>query len=135
MMIYQQGDLDNTCFLYSIANAYTALTCRSVNNERIRGWSNIIKVTPSISQFLTDGSCFYENGTKEEMIHESIVRSAFQVLSTKKYQFTISTISTDKIDNDDFLNTVVIFCVNDKAKCKCHSKLDHWMVIVGPSVA
>ena len=131
MKIYQQGDLDNTCLLYSIANAYRALTGRRVDDGRTYGWSNIIKITPSISQFLTDGSEFFENKDKaEQMIHESIVRNAFEVLSTATYQFDFLKISNNKINTIDFSNSVVIFCITERAKCKFHRELDHWMVII-----
>ena len=137
-MIYQQGDLDQTCFLYSIANAYRALTRRRVDDGRTHGWTNIIKVTPSISHFITTGSDFYnsKNKTKaDQIIHESIARNAFEVLSTEEHQFRTSKISTDKINCTDFMNSVVIFCITDKARCKYPLGLtqgfSHWMVIVG----
>ena len=134
MQIYQQGDLDSTCVLYSIANAYRALTSRKLTPNM---WQNIINVTPSISQFLTYGSTFFggtsDNYKKEaeKMIQQSIVENAFAVLSTKNYSFRISKISTDKIISNDFSNSVVIFSVTDKAKCEYHHELDHSMVIIG----
>ena len=138
MMIYQQGDLDQACFLYSIANAYRALTRRRVDDRRIHGWTNIIKVTPSITQFLTTGSDFYNNKNKtkaDQIIHESIARNAFEVLSTEEHQFRTSKISTDDITCTDFMNSVVIFCITDKAECEYPHGLtqgfSHWMVIVG----
>lgn len=131
MKIYQQGDLDNVCLLYSIANAYRALTGRRVDDGRTCGWSNIIKITPSISQFLTDGSEFFENKDKaEQMIHESIVRNVFEVFSTATYQFDFLKISNNEINTIDFSNSVVVFCITERAKCKFHSKPDHWMVII-----
>ena len=134
MQIYQQGDLDSTCVLYSIANAYRALTNRTLTRNM---WQNIINVTPSISQFLTYGSTFFDGTSDnykkeaEKMIQKSIVENAFAVLSTKKYSFRISKISTDKIISNDFSNSVVIFSVTDRAKCEYHDELDHSMVIIG----
>lgn len=138
MKIYQQGDLDQTCFLYSIANAYRALTGRRVDDRRRARtcWEDIINVTPSISQFLTHGSDFYDSDSKEDqLIHESIVWNAFEVLSPNRYQFRTSKISTEKIKCTDFMNSVIIFCINHKAECEFPygfgKDSSHWVVIVG----
>ena len=139
MKISQQGDLDQTCFLYSIANAYRALTGHGVDDGRIQthnGWSDIIKVTPSVSQFLTYGSDFYDSDSKEDqMIHKSIVRNAFEAFSSERYPFRTSKISIDEINCTDFMNSVVIFCITHEATCEYPHGLDeessHWMVIVG----
>ena len=51
--IHSQGDLDGACFLYSAANAYTALTGRSPDLAR---WARAIQKVPHPADFL-DPTC------------------------------------------------------------------------------
>src|SRR5687767_7158440 len=51
--IYSQGDLDGACFLYSAANAYTALTNRKPDLAR---WARAIQQVPHPADFL-DPTC------------------------------------------------------------------------------
>ncbi len=48
--IYSQGIFDGACFLYAIANAYTALTGRNVTTA---SWSKAIQHVPYLSDFLS----------------------------------------------------------------------------------
>jgi hypothetical protein len=51
--IHSQGDLDGACFLYSAANAYTALTGRSPDLAR---WARAVQGVPHPADFL-DPTC------------------------------------------------------------------------------
>jgi len=70
--IYTQGDLDGACFLYAIANAYTALTHRT---PELEAWDKGIRAIPHAIDFLQSGVGTTQDYAKDRALIKQTVRT------------------------------------------------------------
>ncbi len=77
-VIHTQGDLDGACFLYAVANAYTALTHQAPSLE---GWARGLRQLPHVIDFM-DGCVGTTGGyTTEPGLLEPAANRVLEALS------------------------------------------------------
>lgn len=149
--ILSQGILDGACFMYSIMNSYKMLTCPDVdamqfkfsNPEDTSGrqkWKNIIKICPQAKEMLA-GHYFHElliNMTTLNIDiiidehYDYIVKTAFDILSDKEFQFKANKISIKDITNNDFSKSVIILGIVNLIDAEAGNKIGgHFISING----
>lgn len=84
--IYHQGFLDGTCFPYSLANAYKALTGSKVTQEK---WDRAIRYVPEPANFL--GSVGATTLSYEEAV--ALIQAMLAALSDPAERFEICQLS------------------------------------------
>jgi hypothetical protein len=137
--ILTQGHFDGFCLLYAVMNSYKALvsprqiaTTFSVNN--FHKWAKIISITPSLQNFASgEGSDFgvSRNSTDIEL-KARFIQDCFTVLTEgMKAKIHTRRETIENLINVDFQDSIIILCVNEKAKFEHGSVGDHWVSLVG----
>ena len=137
--ILSQGNYDGHCLHYAIMNAFKALsepdsTAYSFAFKSKTKWQKIIALTPSLQNFSSGyGSEFGINTLNAaNKILENLMCSYFEAISEKTKSFyRVQKLTIDDIDQFNYKDSVLIFCLKDKAETKHYSNVDHWICCVG----
>lgn len=117
LKIRLQGDMDGACYLYSLANAYQALTEKSVNEKQ---WSKLIDQVGNARDFLD-----VTNGTSridDILIKSTLLTDMHLKAIDKKFNFEIDLIDChNDIQNIGRLNKDTILIAANE---------EHWYCIV-----
>jgi hypothetical protein len=119
--ICSQGGFDGACFLYSIANAYTALTGKKPTQ---RNWDKALKNIPFLSDFMTS-----DMGTKQ--YDENLALYEFTIKTMLDY-FSLGKV---KIESYPDMNKVqnIKRLLGKKSVVIVNIKSEHWVVVVDSS--
>ena len=119
--IYTQGYFDGACFLYSIANCYSALTGERVSQT---SWDRAITSVPFMQNFMgSQGTDGIENN-----IILCILENFLSKL-TSKYEFVIKKERMTTLSNAITKESVTIFAIIGDTDNQ--QELDHWVCGVG----
>lgn len=89
--ISSQGEYDGACFLYSITNAYKALTGKKPSQEK---WDDAIQRVPYNSDFLVNvGTANYDD---DMALYEITTKRMLKCFAPKKYVFDIKSFPEEK---------------------------------------
>lgn len=120
--IYTQGRFDGACFLYSMANCYTALTGKVLSQE---SWDKVVVNVPKLHDFLcgTKGTQNYDT-----LLFINALDNTLNCIS-RKHSFGINKISINELYQNINKDSVVIAAV--KGDTERQEELDHWVCCVG----
>jgi hypothetical protein len=125
--IYSQGDLDGACFLYSIANAYKALTRKNVTS---RAWSKALNSVLLLEDFM-DSTVGTERYNDDALLFEAVINNMLGAFS-RKISFEVTQVKCRNIASIKKLiseKAVVIFCYMVEKDGK--EIINHWTCGVG----
>lgn len=141
--ILHQGHLDGFCLLYAIMNAYKALGAEDKKQPAHRfvadhqgDWSRLIGLVPSLHNFASgEGSDFgVSTNANDVFVKDAFIRACANTLTERlrTRQLEADRIDIKEIAATDFRDSVIVFCVSEKARCENHREgIDHWMTMVG----
>ena len=129
--ILSQGDLDGACFLYSIANAYIALSHEKPNNSKwndfLKRWDHATEFIPFLRDFFSSTKTYSGSGryNKYEKLFESTIEVLLRELTRDKpLRFAVMSHPdiTEKNEISDLIdeNSVVFTCSDE----------EHWVCCV-----
>ena len=125
--IHSQGDLDGACFLYSAANAYTALTGRKPDLVR---WARAIRGVPHPEDFL-DPTCGtttnYEDdpnllGRALEAIFDAVAQT-----DGPRIDFTWHPEAADFADMAELIDDRSVALIRYDGDTRFARRMDHWV--------
>jgi len=137
--ILTQGIFDGHCLQYSVMNAFKALndpasTAHSFAIKSKIKWQKIISLTPSLQNFSSGWGSEFGINTLDvaNRVLENIFLSYFEALSEKtNFVYSAKRISINQIKDTNFSNSVLIFCLKEKAKTEQYKSIDHWVCGIG----
>ena len=124
--IYSQGNLDGACFLYSIANAYKALSNKDITKS---AWSKAVKGVLFLEDFM-DGTLGTERYNDNQMFEDVVINmlNAF----SRKIAFEVKQVKCGNLASIKKLiseKSVAIFCYTVEKNGK--EIINHWTCGVG----
>ena len=124
--IYSQGDLNGACFLYSIANAYKALSNKDITKN---AWSKAVKGVLFLEDFM-DGTLGTERYNDNQMFEDVVINmlNAF----SRKIAFEVKQVKCGNLASIKKLiseKSVAIFCYTVEENEK--EIINHWSCGVG----
>jgi len=120
--IYTQGYFDGACFLYSICNAYNALTAGKVTQAK---WNKLMPAVPFLQDFLRS-----DQGTDgiEDNILDCIIGNFLNKVSDK-HTFAVTRGNKQALTKALDKGSVSVFAV--KGDTEKQKDLDHWVCGIG----
>lgn len=125
--IYAQGDLDGACFLYSIVNAYAALT------KKEPPFPNVCRAFRQVDfpqDFLSGNTGTTDNYDKN---HSKLKENIERIISILGDERIITSQVFDNlldVDLSDFVNDNSVLIVRYKGDSKFAIGIDHWVCVV-----
>lgn len=137
--ILSQGNFDGHCLQYSVMNAFKALsdpsaTAYSFSNKQRTKWQKIIALTPSLQNFSSGFGSDFGISTLDAAgnILQNLIFNYFEAIGEKtKNTYHITKIKNTEIESVNFKNSVLIFCLKEKAETEHYSDADHWVCCAG----
>ncbi len=120
--IYSQGDLNGACFLFSIANAYKALSHKEITQ---RAWSKAMKEVFFLEDFM-DSALGTARFNDNPDLFKIVIQQMLNSFSDKEFEVNYMKCNTiSAVKKLISANSVAIFCFkleNDKGK----EIINHW---------
>jgi hypothetical protein len=149
--IFAQGSLDGACCLYSIMNAFKALTFPEMETRDFashqpaagfgkRKWGYLVRTCPQTVEILSGvGLGEYIAGIESSRTNEALEKNfnnilamAFDLLSDNDYRFQTSIISLGALEKVDFRTSVVILAIDKDIPTSAGNTIGkHFICIVG----
>lgn len=138
--VLAQGNFDGLCLIYSLFNAYKALTqpkapAAKYTKDHDDKWKVVIGNTPSLHNFvLGTGSDFgLRTDAMDAAVKRAFIASSIAVMTEEATGDSpiVAAVDIPSLATMDFSNSVAVLCVKRAAKFENGGMGEHWIAIVG----